>query len=83
MLFLISFILAFILCWIIIITKQWHGSFSGDHDLTGIQKFHKIATPRIGGMAIFICAWLIAIYGILQNSLWAIYFIKILDSVVN
>lgn len=78
MLFFISFILAFILCWIIIITKQWHGSFSGDYDLTGIQKFHKVATPRIGGLAIFISAWLIAIYGILQNFLWAIYFIKIL-----
>jgi UDP-N-acetylmuramyl pentapeptide phosphotransferase/UDP-N-acetylglucosamine-1-phosphate transferase len=30
-----------------------HVHFSGDHDTSGIQKFHQSAVPRIGGVAIF------------------------------
>ncbi len=35
----------------LVCTKQWHGAFSMDQ-AKGIQKFHTMPTPRIGGVAL-------------------------------
>lgn len=40
-------------CLMLMVTKSWHGHFSMDHT-EGVQKFHTIPTPRIGGVAIFV-----------------------------
>jgi UDP-N-acetylmuramyl pentapeptide phosphotransferase/UDP-N-acetylglucosamine-1-phosphate transferase len=34
--------------------KHMHARFSADSDLTGVQKFHAVAVPRIGGIPIFL-----------------------------
>ncbi len=44
---LVSFATAVLL----VLTKSWHGRFSMD-GLAGVQKMHKVPTPRIGGVAI-------------------------------
>jgi len=47
---------------LIVQTKRWHGKHTFD-TLDGVQKFHSLPTPRIGGVAIFIgliVAWLIS-----------------------
>lgn len=46
----------------LVATTKWHGKFSldGTH---GIQKFHAVPTPRIGGVAIFLglmFAWMVS-----------------------
>lgn len=44
----------------LVCTKQWHGAFSMDQ-AKGIQKFHTMPTPRIGGVALLagaLVAWL-------------------------
>lgn len=44
---------------VLVLTKNWHGHFSMDHT-EGVQKFHVMPTPRIGGVAIFagmLLAW--------------------------
>jgi UDP-N-acetylmuramyl pentapeptide phosphotransferase/UDP-N-acetylglucosamine-1-phosphate transferase len=51
---LIAFFTCFIACILIIRTQKMHGGFSGDHNLTGPQKFHTQSVPRIGGIAIAI-----------------------------
>lgn len=38
---------------LIVLSKEWHGKHTLDHDLEGVQKFHAYAVPRIGGVAIF------------------------------
>ncbi|MFD2366427.1 glycosyltransferase [Pseudoduganella sp. GCM10020061] len=46
----------------LVLTTRWHGKYSLDQ-LVGIQKFHAVPTPRIGGLAIFaglVCACLVA-----------------------
>lgn len=48
---LAAFGLSLVLCLLLVITQRWHGRFTHDH-LTGPQKFHKHAVPRIGGLAI-------------------------------
>lgn len=43
---------SFICSALIIFSQRWHGELSFDHDLSGIQKFHAIAVPRVGGLAV-------------------------------
>jgi UDP-N-acetylmuramyl pentapeptide phosphotransferase/UDP-N-acetylglucosamine-1-phosphate transferase len=37
---------------LIVWSQKWHGKHSLDHDLSGVQKFHTTAVPRIGGVAV-------------------------------
>ncbi len=39
---------------LIVLSQRWHGKHTLDHDLDGVQKFHTVAVPRIGGVAIVI-----------------------------
>jgi len=36
---------------LLIMTKRWHGKHSFDH-IEGVQKFHSMPTPRVGGIAL-------------------------------
>ena len=49
---LAAFLVSFFVTIVIIQTQKWHMHFSADSDLSGPQKFHKTAVPRIGGTAI-------------------------------
>lgn len=42
---------SFLASLILVATKRWHGMFSMDNT-TGVQKFHTVPTPRIGGIAL-------------------------------
>jgi UDP-N-acetylmuramyl pentapeptide phosphotransferase/UDP-N-acetylglucosamine-1-phosphate transferase len=44
---------SFLVCLLLIRYQHMHAHLSGDHDTSGIQKFHQGAVPRIGGIAIF------------------------------
>lgn len=51
--------LCLMLCSGLVATKCWHGRFTND-GLQGVQKFHKIPTPRIGGLGLgiaYILLW--------------------------
>ena len=39
-------------CFLNIITERWHGRYSFDADVRGIQKVHKRLVPRTGGIAL-------------------------------
>lgn len=41
---------------LMVLTKQWHGRFTLD-GVTGIQKFHAVPTPRVGGIGIYAGLW--------------------------
>ena len=51
---LCAFFSATIATLLIIRYQHIHGRYTGDHDVTGIQKFHESPVPRIGGLAIFV-----------------------------
>lgn len=47
---------------VLVLTRKWHGRFSMDHT-EGVQKFHTVPTPRIGGVAIvtaLVVGWLLS-----------------------
>lgn len=53
-----GFFLSLLFTFLIIRSERHHGRLSTDHDLSGPQKFHTRAVPRIGGLAIFSAAFL-------------------------
>jgi len=57
-----AFIVSFLVTLLLVLTKRWHGRYSMD-GVQGIQKQHKVPTPRIGGVAIVLGVlggWLVA-----------------------
>ncbi len=55
----VAFLVSLFLCIAVVVTKPWHGAFSMD-STEGVQKFHFVPTPRIGGIPIvlaLILAW--------------------------
>ena len=48
-----GFAASFTLCVLLVLTKRWHGPLTMDH-MEGVQKFHTVPTPRIGGVPIVI-----------------------------
>ncbi len=51
---LFSFFISLIMVKLILFTNDVHYHLSHDHDLVGVQKYHEVPVPRIGGMAIFV-----------------------------
>jgi UDP-N-acetylmuramyl pentapeptide phosphotransferase/UDP-N-acetylglucosamine-1-phosphate transferase len=43
----------FFICLLIVLTKSWHGHLTLDQS-SGVQKFHDMPTPRVGGVALMI-----------------------------
>ncbi len=51
--------LALLFCVLLVATRRWHGALTNDGTV-GVQKFHRVPTPRIGGLAIalaYVCVW--------------------------
>lgn len=56
---MVGLLCSFLVALFIVLTKKWHGRLTLDAP-QGIQKFHTIPTPRIGGIALavgLIAAW--------------------------
>ena len=50
----VSFLVSFLIILWVLRYGHWHARFTADSDLSGIQKFHTVAVPRIGGFGIFL-----------------------------
>lgn len=53
----IAAVLSLVLCLVLVWTRGWHGHFTND-GTGGVQKFHLVPTPRIGGLALALAYWL-------------------------
>lgn len=52
LLFMLAFAVSVVSTLLIVRSSHAHGHFSADHDLSGPQKFHTRAVPRVGGIGI-------------------------------
>lgn len=43
---------SFGVCLLVLLTQNWHGRLSLDHDLDGVQKLHTQPVPRVGGLGL-------------------------------
>lgn len=48
----LSFLASLIVTLLVIRYDHLHGHLSADHDMDGVQKFHAVAVPRIGGVGV-------------------------------
>ncbi len=73
-----AFLTSFVTTLLIIRFKHLHQKFSSDWDLSGPQKFHRVAVPRIGGVSIAVglfSAILIKVYRSDIDSIELIFFV--------
>jgi UDP-N-acetylmuramyl pentapeptide phosphotransferase/UDP-N-acetylglucosamine-1-phosphate transferase len=61
--FLIALAASFAVCLLNIATERWHGRYSLDADIVGIQKVHTKKVPRTGGLALCCGVLAVACYG--------------------
>ncbi|AWW45649.1 glycosyl transferase [Polynucleobacter paneuropaeus] len=47
-----AFIISLVVGFFVLHHQETHQSFTGDNDLTGVQKFHTTVVPRIGGILV-------------------------------
>lgn len=52
LLLLVSFAASLLIALLIIRLAPYHAHISGDHDVSGVQKFHAVVVPRVGGIAV-------------------------------
>ncbi len=50
----LSFLISMVVTLLVVRSGAQHAHRSADHDLSGPQKFHSVAVPRIGGVGIFL-----------------------------
>ncbi len=65
-------VLSFLVClfvtlWIVR-SSHFHGRFTADSDLTGVQKFHTVAVPRVGGVGIVLGVFIALSARYFQNA---------------
>jgi UDP-N-acetylmuramyl pentapeptide phosphotransferase/UDP-N-acetylglucosamine-1-phosphate transferase len=48
--FAAALVVSFVMGWVVLRSRSIHARFSLDHDVSGVQKFHSHAVPRIGGI---------------------------------
>lgn len=64
----ISFLVSLLATLCIVRYSHLHSRFTADSDLTGVQKFHAVAVPRVGGIGIFLGSLLAIFVRYFQNS---------------
>ena len=65
---LLSFFISFLATLWIVRYNHLHAHFTSDFDLSGVQKFHTVAVPRVGGLGIILGVLLALIFRYFQNS---------------
>lgn len=66
--FVFSFLVClFVTLWIVR-SSHVHGRFTADSDLSGVQKFHTVAVPRVGGFGIILGVFLALSERYFQNT---------------
>ena len=74
----VSFFSSLLLILGIIRYKHLHEHFSGDHDLSGPQKFHEGSIPRIGGLGIYAALWIANLVAYLKDPALGVFLSLIL-----
>lgn len=76
----LTFIVSVLMIKVIIYTSDIHAQVTLDHDLSGVQKMHEHAVPRIGGLAIFVSMTFTALYGANIGAAWAPFYAGLITS---
>lgn len=59
---------SFGVCLLVVLTQNWHGRHSLDHDLDGVQKLHTKPVPRVGGLGLIMGLLIAGLASYLTNG---------------
>jgi UDP-N-acetylmuramyl pentapeptide phosphotransferase/UDP-N-acetylglucosamine-1-phosphate transferase len=65
---ILAFMASFFISLWIVRSSHIHGRFTADSDLSGVQKFHAVAVPRVGGIGIILGVFLALFARYFHNS---------------
>jgi len=65
---ILTFVASLLITFWIVRSSHLHGHFTGDSDLSGVQKFHIVVVPRVGGVGIFLGLLLALMLRFFQNA---------------
>ena len=65
---ILAFMASLLITLWIVRSSHLHGRFTGDSDLSGVQKFHTVVVPRVGGVAIILGVFLALTARYFQNA---------------
>ncbi|MCC2973781.1 glycosyltransferase [Massilia sp. IC2-476] len=68
----LALLVSLLVCALNVATERWHGSYSFDVDVKGIQKVHQRTVPRTGGIALLSGVMAVPLFGMLEYSLLAL-----------
>ena len=63
----LALLVSLIVCALNVVTERWHGSYSFDADLQGIQKVHKRTVSRTGGIALLFGVTAVCVIGHIER----------------
>lgn len=66
--FTLALLVSMLVSSLIVATQRWHGSYSFDGDMNGIQKVHKSPVPRTGGIALLAGILMVPLFGLFGQA---------------
>ena len=67
-LFIVSFLASLLVTLSVVRSSAFHARLSADHDLSGPQKFHARAVPRIGGFGVIVAIGVAGVFAYFANA---------------
>lgn len=64
----LSFLVSLLITLLVVRYSHLHAHFTSDSDLSGVQKFHAVAVPRVGGVGIILGVFLALCMRYFQNA---------------
>lgn len=63
-----AFIVSLVITLLLVRYRRLHAEYTGDTDLLGVQKFHALAVPRVGGIALVLAMAFVCVIAAFRDS---------------
>lgn len=65
---LVAFLISLVVTLLLVRYNTLHAKYTADHDVSGVQKYHVIPVPRVGGVSIIVAMFGIAVLAAFRES---------------
>jgi len=63
-----AFIVSLVITLLLVRYRRLHAEYTADTDLLGVQKFHALAVPRVGGVALVLAMAFVCVIAAFRDS---------------
>lgn len=65
---LIAFLISLVVTLLLVRYNTLHAKYTADHDLSGVQKYHAVPVPRVGGISILVAMFGVCVLAAFRES---------------